>query len=332
MKRRAFLVVVGALLAQRLAAAEPARKIYRLGYLSTAPRPTVAMPSPSREALFEELRKLGYIDGHNLIVEGRWADGKTELLPELAAQLVEAKVDIILATSDGATEAAQQATRTIPIVMVNNASPVASGHVASLGRPGGNVTGTTAMTADITAKRLELLKAALPDIRRIGAFYQGNIRDAPSVVQWLRDNEAAASALGLVYEAVDLGVLPDRWDEVFRAARAHGIDAVTIIETVFYFYNRDQLAEIALRHQLPTIFPFREQAQAGGLMSYGANLVDMAHRVAVFVDKIFKGAKPADLAVEQPTKLELVINLKTAKALDITIPQSLLLRADEVIQ
>jgi putative tryptophan/tyrosine transport system substrate-binding protein len=205
MKRRAFLLVVGALLAQRLAAAEPARKIYRLGYLSTAPRPTVAMPSPSREALFGELRKLGYIDGQNLVVEGRWADGKTELLPALAAQLVQAKVDIILATSDGATEAAQQATRTIPIVMVNNASPAASGHVASLGRPGGNVTGTTAMTADITAKRLELLKAALPDIRRIGAFYQSNIRDAPSVVQWLRDNESAASSLGLAFEAVDLG-------------------------------------------------------------------------------------------------------------------------------
>ena len=185
---------------------------------------------------------------------------------------------------------------------------------------------------ELQPDKRRLLKAALPDIRRIGAFYQGSIRDAPSVVQWLRDNEAAASALGLVFEAVDLGVLPDRWDEVFRAARAHGIDAVTIIETVFYFYNRDQLAEVALRHRLPTIFPFREQAQAGGLMSYGANLVDMAHRVAIVVDKIFKGAKPADLPVEQPTKLELVVNLKTAKALGLTIPQSFLLRADEVIQ
>ena len=332
MKRRDFLLTVGALLAQRVAAAESTKKIYHLGSLSNASAPSAAKPNPTRAAFISELHNLSYVEGQNLVFERRFSEGKLELLPQLAAELVQAKVDLILVDSTVSAAAAQRATSTIPIVMTGVSDPMAAGLIASLARPGGNITGVSIQTADIAAKRLQLLREVLPKMRRIGAFYQGEARSAPQVVKWLRDNEAAARDLGLLFEAVDLGLQPDRWDQVFRTAREHGIDGAVINDGPQYFTHPKELADAALRHRLPMIFPFGVQAEAGGLVSYGAKFVDLLHRLAIFIDKILKGAKPSDLPVEQPTTFELIINLKTAKALGITFPQSILVRADRVIE
>jgi putative ABC transport system substrate-binding protein len=332
MKRRDFLLTVGALLAQRVVAADLAKTIYHLGTLSTASAPTAANVSPLRAVLNSELRNLGYVEGQNLVVERRYAGGKLELLPQLAAELVQAKVDLILVDTTVSAAAAQRATRTIPIVMIAVSDPMAAGLIASLARPGGNITGASIQTGDIAAKRLQLLREVLPKMRRIGAFYQGEARSAPQVDKWLRDNVAAARDLGLLFEEVDLGMQPNRWDQIFRTAREHGIDGAVINDGTQYVTYRKELADAALRHRLPMIFPFRDQAEAGGLMSFGAKLVDLMPRVAIFIDKILKGAKPSDLPVEQPTTFELIINLRTAKELGITFPQSILVRADRVIE
>ncbi len=331
MRRRDFLVTVAALFAQRVAAADSAKHIYHIGLLSGASA-VAAAKSPLRKQFISELHNLGYVEGQNLVFERRYAEGKLELLPKLAAELVKAKVDLILVDSTVSATAAQRATRTIPIVMTGVSDPLAAGLIASLSRPGGNITGISIQTGDIAAKRLQLLRDVLPKIQRIGAFYQGEARSAPQVVKWLRDNEVAARDLGLLFEAVDLGLQPDRWDEIFRTARERRIDGGVINDGPQYFAYRKELADAALKHRLPTIFPFGAQAEAGGLMSYGARLVDLVPRVAIFIDKILKGAKPSNLPVEQPTTFELIINLKTAKALGVTVPQSILVRADRVIQ
>ncbi len=284
---------------------------------------------PERAA---HLHALGYVETQNVVIEARYAHGKPERLPAPAAELVGLRVDVILAGTTSAALAARGVTQTIPIVMAGAANPVAAGLIASLARPGGNVTGLTLETADVTAKRLELLRGALPGLHRVAAFYPGELRTFSVVVEWLQDNEAAARRLGLSLEPIDLGQEPARWDEVFSAVSARGIGAATIIETATYYTGRAQLAALALRHRLAMIFPFREQGQAGGMMAYGAEVEDLWRRAARFVDKIFKGAKPGDLPVEQPRKFTLAINLKTARALGVTIPQSLLLRVDQVIE
>ena len=300
-------------------------KVYRVGFLSSGPRTTRGV---ALQAFLGRMRELGYIEDRNLIVEQRYADGKSDRLAALAAELVRIPVDVVVANTTTSTAAARKATRTIPIVMGSNANPVAAGLVDSLARPGGNVTGLTLETDDLAAKRLELMKELMPSLRTVGAMYAGEIGDFPVVVQWLRDSESAARALGLSLRRIDLGFNPSRWDEVFRRAARDGVGAVTVIESAPYFVHGPELARHAIRHRIATMFPFREQAEAGGLMAYGAEVADLFRRAADFVDRILRGANPAELPVEQPTKFAFVVNRKTAEALGVAIPQSTLLRAE----
>lgn len=323
---------VGALAPLTSFAQQPPNRIYRLGVLENTSVPNASNPNPFRQLFLAEMRKYGYVEGQNFIFERRYAEGKLERLPQLAAELVRSEVDLIMVNGTTTAAAAKNATGTIPIVMVLVSDPVAAGLVSSLARPGGNITGTMLNTGDITAKRLQLLKEAIPAVRRIGGFYAGEARHDPAVEKWLGDNDAAARALGLSFEAVDLGLRPERWDEVFGIARKRKIDAVAIAEGGQYVVHRDRLAEIALKHRMPTIFPIRAQTEAGGLMSYGYNIADLLSRSVSLIDKILRGARPADLPVEQPRTFEFVVNVKTASALGIKFPQSILIRADRVIE
>jgi putative ABC transport system substrate-binding protein len=333
-KRRAILLgsAASAVLAATRGLAQQPSRTYRVGLLVFGPTPSASRPNPNVEAFRNGLRELGYLEGRNLVIDARFADGKQDRLEQLAEELVAAKVDVILAGTTLAAVVAQRLTRTTPIVMGSAADPTSAGLIASLGRPAGNVTGLTLETPDLIAKRLELLKEALPALQRIGAFYPGELRNFPVVAHWLEEVERAARAIGLPLETVDLGLAPERWDAVFKAAAARGIDAAMIMETSQYFGHGARLARACVDNRLPGIFPFREQAEAGGLMAYGADVAHLWHRAAGYVDKILRGAKAADLPVEQPTKFDLVINAKTAKALGVTIPQSLLVRADRVIE
>lgn len=266
----------------------------------------------------------------------RFAGGEQTILEKLAAELAEAKVDVIVVGSVSAATAAANATNAIPIVMATAADPVAAGLVESLARPGGNVTGLSLETAALVAKRLQLLKEAVPGLRRVAAFYPAdfgaNLGGFRVVDVWLLESERAADAMGMRLEMLVLGLAPEQWDEAFKNAKSQGIEAITVLEAPQYLAQRAWLAEAALRHRLPSMLPFAEQAEAGALMAYGAATQDLWRRAAVYVDKILKGAKPADLPVQQPLKFELVLNLATAKALGITIPKSILLRADRVIE
>ena len=282
--------------------------------------------------LDSELRKYGYVEGRNLVFERRYAAGKPELLPRLAAELVEAKVDVILVNSTSGTAAAQRATRTIPIVMAPVTDPVIAGLITSLSHPGGNITGMMINTADVTAKRLQTLTQVVPRARRIAALYPGEFAQQIVVKKWLQDTKVAAAALGLLLEEVDLGFQPDRWDDIFRGARDRGVDAAAVSDGPPYVINANVLANAALKNRMPTIFGFKEQAEAGGLIAYGPDTTEMIVRSVTFVDRILKGAKPGDLPIEQPTRFQLVINQRTAKALGLMIPKDLLLRADNVIE
>jgi putative ABC transport system substrate-binding protein len=304
---------------------------YRVGLLGSGPAPTPSKPNSNIEAFRKALEDLGYVVGQNLIIEARFADGKPDRLPGLAAELVAAKMDVILAGSTLPAAALRRATHTIPIVMGSAADPVSAGLVANLARPESNVTGLTLDTPDLVAKRLQLLKEALPGLRRIAAFYPGELRSFPVIRRWLAETEKAVHALALEAEPVDLGLVRERWREVFSAVSARRFDGATVMEHPQYLGHRHALAEAALTYRLPMIFPFREQAEAGGLMAYGADVQDLWRRAATFVDRILKGAEPKDLPVEQPTKFDFVVNLKTAKTLAIAIPHSLVLRADRVI-
>jgi putative ABC transport system substrate-binding protein len=268
------------------------------------------------------------VEGQNIAIEWRWARGKLERFPDLAAELVQLKVDVIVAATVAGAQAAQRATRTIPIVMGFVSDPVANGLVASLARPGGNITGLAVPTPEIAGKRLQLLREVAPTVARIAVLSDPG---QPGVSADLSGTEAAARASGIqlqVWEARSSGEL-DRAFTAIARARAAGI---IILPSTTLFANRAHIAQLAVKHRLPTSAWARELPEAGCLMSYGASNLDMARRAAYFVDKILKGAKPADLPVEQPTKFELVINMKTAKALGLTIPPSLLGRADQIIE
>jgi putative ABC transport system substrate-binding protein len=332
-RRRQFLIATGALLAAPLARAQQAGKVYRVGWLGSGLRPTASTSNVSYETFMRQMRELGYVEGRNLRVEQRYGEGRSERLAEHAVELVRIPVDVIVATTTTSTAAASKATRTIPIVMGSAANPIAAGLIASLSQPGDNITGSTLETADTAAKRLALLKEAVPGLRRVAALHPAQLRSFGIVSQWLKDNQAAAQHVGVNLTPVDLPIDDhSRWDDVFRKVAADGLDGATVLETPTYLAYRAKLAELALRHRLATVFPFREQAEEGGLMAYGADLADLYRRAAHFVDKILKGAKPADLPVEQPTKFTFVVNLKTAKALGITIPRSILVRADRLIE
>ena len=314
------------LLAAPLADAQLTGKVYRIGYLGAVS--ATANPR-TLEAFRQGLRELGWIEGQNIVIEYRWAEGKSDRLPDLAAELVRLKVDVILAGPSTNTLAAKKATGTIPIIMVGVGEPVEQGLIASLGRPGGNVTGLSfGVGSDITGKGLELLKETLPRIRRVTIL--SNPTNSGSVLG-ARNAKAVARALG-----VNLQLLaargPDQFDGVFAAIAKDRGEALLVMPDSMFLAQRTRLADLAATSRLPAAYCCREHVEAGGLISYGPSLPDLWRRSAGYVDRILKGARPADMPVEQPTKFELAINLKTAKALGVTIPPSLLLRADEIIE
>jgi ABC-type uncharacterized transport system substrate-binding protein len=279
------------------------------------------------EALRAGLRDLGWVEGKNITVEFRWAD-RVEQLPELAAELVRMKVDVIFAPSSTMVEPAHQATKTIPIVFANHADPIGTGHVASLPRPGGNITGLSELTTELNAKALETLKDSVPQARRIGVLWNPT---TPSQVPGLVSVKAAGEKLGVALHVLSAATLED-FDAALASAARERVDALFVVPAPVTTLQRARLAELALKYRLPTMFGAKENVEAGGLMSYGADRNDLVRRAALYIDKILKGAKAADLPVEQASKYQLVINLKTAKALGLEIPPTLLARADEVIE
>jgi putative ABC transport system substrate-binding protein len=332
MNRRDFVVAVVALLALGVAAAplaaeaQQAGKVYRIGYLSTPTRQSV---EHGLQAFLRKLRELGWVEGQNLTIEYRWAEGNVERLPDLAAELVQRNVDVIVAPAGSAALAAKNATSSIPIVMIFPSDPVEIGLVASLKRPGGNITGTTFTPGpEIFGKQLQILKETVPHASRVAIL--SNPAD-PSFATQVREVEATARSLRIRLQHVEARG-PEEFDSAFAAMARERAEALLVAGTSTFLAHRSRLAELAVKGRLPTMYSFRENVEAGGLMAYAVNMADFIGSAAVYVDKILKGAKPADLPVEQPTKFELVINLKTAKALGLTIPQSVLLRADEVLQ
>jgi putative ABC transport system substrate-binding protein len=319
-------VTVSILIGLLAAEAQEAAKVPRIGYLGSK------VLSPQNHAAFlQGLRDLGYIEGRNVVIEYRDPVGKYDRLPGLAAELVALKVDVIVVTSTPSTLAAKQATETIPIVFTWAADPVGSGLVASLARPGGNVTGLSLLAPELVGKRVELLKQVVPGASRIAALSHPGDYGKGVENEMLREADVAARALGMRLQVVQARG-PEDFDRAFSDMTKARADAVTVQSTNIFFIERRRLADLAAKHRLPAIFLVREFVDAGGLMSYGANVADLHRRAATYVDKILKGAKPGDLPVEQPTKFELVINLKTAKAIGLTIPSAVLARADQVIE
>jgi ABC-type uncharacterized transport system substrate-binding protein len=327
MDRRRFLLtsLAGVLSAPLAAGAQPAGKIWRIGLLDLSSDPA----SSSRwKALLDRLRELGYVEGQNVLFESRWSDGQRGRLLGLARELVNGKVDIIVTAGSESAAAVKRATSSIPVVMATGSDPVELGVVTSLARPGGNVTGVISMTSELGGKRLELLKQLIPRVARIAILRDLDNRGSRLVV---RDTETAAKALGVVPQIVGVHG-PKDLDGAFMAMKRARADAVVFAENTQFIASRQHVADLAVTHRLPMMAPAKEYALAGVLISYGTDYPDLFGRAAAYVDKILKGAKPGDLPVEQPTKFELVINLKTAKALGLTIPPSLLARADQVIE
>jgi ABC-type uncharacterized transport system substrate-binding protein len=329
MDRRVFLAGTGAvLLAAPLAAeGQQAAKVARIGFLTF----NVAPNSHLREAFRQGLRDLGYVEGRTVVIEYRDAEGKPERLPVLAAELVALKVDVIVAGGQAQGLAAKQATRTLPVVFAQAADPVASGLVTSLARPGANVTGLSNLASELVGKCLELLTQAVPGIRRVAVLWQPGVLGGGTEKDMLKRAEIAARALEVRLQVVEARS-PADFDGAFSDMSRARAGALAVLLGPIFSTERRRLVDLAARHWLPTVYSGREFVDGGGLMSYGPDVADLFRRAATYVDKILKGVKPADLPVEQPTKFELVINLKTAKALGLTIPPSLLARADEVIQ
>jgi putative ABC transport system substrate-binding protein len=330
MDRRAFLFMVGgSVLAAPLAGeAQPAANVPRVGYVST----NLAANRHIVEAFRHGLRDLGYVEGRNLVIEYRSAEGKLERFPALAAGLVALNVDILVAANTQAALAAKQATGTIPIVFAGPPDPVSSGLVTSLARPGGNVTGLSSLpTPQLVGKSLELLTQAVPGRTRIAALWH---RDYPEHTQQdiMGAVDGAARALGVHLQFVEARGGPENFHRAFSELTRARAEALTVLTSVLFTSERRRLVDLAAKHRLPAVYPVRDFVDDGGLMSYGPLWTDLYRRAATYVDKILKGAKPADLPVEQASKFELVINIKTANALGLTIPQSVLVRADELIQ
>ena len=327
MRRRDFIGLIGGAAAAnvlpRAASAQQAGKVWRIGVLETIP---AALNAALYDALKQGLRALGYVEGQNLVFDYRSADGRAERFPELAAELVRAKVDLIVTRDSPAILAVKNATSTIPIVMAAAAEPLM--FVTSLARPGGNITGLSGFTIVLAAKRLEILRDAIPDIARIGALL--TMSNPAAVPQW-QEIETAARTLRIEPQLFDVGK-PEDFVTAFDTASRQRVGALVVGLGSLIQANQKLIAELAAKHRLPAIYAGREFVEAGGLMSYGPNYADLYRRAATYVDKIFKGAKPADLPVEQPVKFELVVNRKTAGALGLTFPQTIEVRADEVIE
>jgi putative ABC transport system substrate-binding protein len=329
MDRRRFLLtsLVGACAAPLAAAAQPARKVWRVGYLGDGPR--AERLGINFEPFRDGLRELGYIEGQNVIIEERWTDGKAERVADLATELVRLKVDVIVTHGVRATRAAQEATRTIPIVSAVMPDPIGAGLVASLARPGGNTTGMTDQVAELAEKEIHILQEALPHVRRVAIlWHEGN----PGAKLTFEQTRKAGQKVGLATEIVGVTDARQLETAIGAAARSRP-DALVVIHDILTVSHRAIIAEVALKHGLPTICGSSPFVDAGGLLAYAPNLPSLFKRSAVFVDRILRrGAKPADIPIEQPTKFELRINLKTAKVLGLTIPPSLLARADQVIE
>jgi len=306
-------------------------KMHRIAYVHFPERLT-ATSSAGLETFREALRVYGWIEGKNYALEMRLGASEAKL-PEVSAQVVRENFDLILVANTLAAMAVRQATTTVPIVMAGTCDPVECGVVGSLAHPEGNVTGTTVITSEVAGKRVEFLKEAVPGLKRIATLPYGHDDFCVKTV-WMNQSEATARALGITLQRTHLDpwMSAEQWDMAFAALKRDGVGAVTVMEGPIYVLQAPQIVAAALKHGLPTVFAFRPQAEAGGLMSYGANVTTMWRRGAYFVDRIFRGAKPGDLPIEQPTEFELTINHKTAKALGLTIPSSLRLRADHVIE
>jgi putative tryptophan/tyrosine transport system substrate-binding protein len=318
-------IILNFVLAPLAAEGQQAGKIYRIGMLETT---SMALNAANLDAFRQGLRELGYVEGRNFMIEYRSADGRRERFPELATELVRLKVDVILTRGTPAVMAAKNATGMIPVVMAASGDPLLSGVVAGLARPGGNVTGLSAIVVEVTGKRLQLLREVVPGVSRIASLLDmGNPNNA---LQW-KETEIVAQSLGVQPQLLDVrkpGDFGGAFDAAIRqraGAMVVGIDALTQA-------NHRLIIDLAAKHRLPAIYATREFVDAGGLVAYGVSYPHLYHRAATYVDKILKGAKPADLPVEQPTKFEFAINLKTAKALGLTIPPSVLARADQVIE
>jgi putative ABC transport system substrate-binding protein len=326
MRRVGARILALALLAAPLAAeGQPAAQVYRIGYLGSTP-PTA--PSPLWDSFLSELRERGYLEGQNLVVESRYSEGKNERFPDLAAELVRLKVDVIVSGFGVGVRAAQRATATIPIVMAGVGDPVAAGLIASLARPGANTTGVTSQAVDTVSKTVQTVKETVPHTARIAYLIQASNSNRE---RYVRELDSGAQVLGL-RPAVVLVQGPEDLADRLNNMLADRPDALIVHGGPLAYRHMADILGFAARHRLPTAHDDRTFALAGGLLSYGPNYADLFRRAAVYVDKILKGAKPADLPVEQPTKFELVLNMKTAKALGLTIPPSVLARADEVIQ
>jgi putative ABC transport system substrate-binding protein len=326
MNRRSFIAnLAGGLLAAPLAAEAQPGKVHRIGYLSSGP----STSNLYRGAFQQNLRELGWVEGQNIVTDYRFAEGRLDRLPDLAAELVRLKVDVIVASPTPAAVAAKNATGTIPIVAWGLGDPVGLGLVASLARPGGNITGVSySVGMDTFGKGLELLREAIPNVRRVAVLSN----PANPAHRLAIDNvKRAARSLGLQLQLLEARG-PNEFDAAFAAMAKERVAAVLVLADGVFVFQRAPLAELAVKNRLPSMHGTRENAEAGGLMSYGPSNLDALRRAASFVDKVLKSANPADLPIEQPTKFELVINLKTAKALGLTIPQSLLQRADQVIE
>jgi putative ABC transport system substrate-binding protein len=310
-----------------VAQAQQLKKLARIGLVSSAGDPRA--PGPQIEAFRQGLRDLGYIEGKNILLEYRYAEGKLDRLPNLVAELIQLKVDVLFLTALVAVRAAKEMTKTIPIVMVILSDPVAIGIVDSLARPGGNITGLTRLTRELSGKRLELLQEAVPGIARAGVLWD---TDAPGAGIAFKEYEAAATALKIQLQSLEVrGPNPDL-EGAFRAAvKAPSVALVVINNALVRRYSK-RIADLAIKSRLTSMYEGRNYVEAGGLMSYSANETEAYRRAATYVDKILKGAKAADLPVERPTKFEFVINLKTAKQIDLTIPPNVLARADKVIK
>jgi len=328
MRRRDFITIIGAAAASPLAAqAQQVQKV--IGILF--PGPPVSAPSASVDAFYQKLRELGYIEGHNTAIERRFGGWNFDRLSDLAAELVRLKVDVIVAFSTTAARAAMQATKTIPIVAGTMADPVGDELVVSLARPGGNVTGTTFVGPELVAKRLGLLKEAVPGLSRLAGLWHPGAYGEYTMRDMLTETEVAALSMGIQLQ-LEQAFGPGDIDIAFSAIAGQRVGAVIVLPSPMFVGEHKRIVELAAKNRLPAMYQVREFVDAGGLMSYGANLADLNRRSAAYVDRVLKGAKPADLPVEQPTKFEFIINLKTAKALGLELPATLLGSADEVIE
>jgi putative tryptophan/tyrosine transport system substrate-binding protein len=320
-----ILFVVVLLAVAVIAEAQQPKKIPRIGFLGTSSPSAI---STRVEGFRQGLRENGYVEGQNIAIEYRWAEGKLDRLPKLAADLVSHKVDIIVTHGDAAIRALKQATKTIPIVVGVTGDLVVTGHAASLARPGGNITGFVDTSPDLSGKRLELLKEILPKVSRIAILW--NAANPVKVLDF-KETEAAAQALGLKLQSLEVKASQD-FENKFKIATTQRSGALVVLQDALTTANTKSIVDFAAKNRLPAMYGSSEVVDVGGLMSYAANLHDLFRRTAVYVDKILKGAKPADLPIEQPTKFEFIINLKAAKQIGLTIPPNVLARADRVIQ